>query len=120
METKQITLDATKIDQRYVYRILKRIFDFCASLLALIPLSIIFLVIALLIKLDDGGPVFFSQTRVGRHGKPFKIYKFRSMRVDAEDLLEKLMEKIKSMVRCSRWKTTPASAGPASSCASTA
>lgn len=93
METKQITLDATKIDQRYVYRTLKRIFDFCASLLALIPLSTIFLVIALLIKLDDGGPVFFSQTRVGRHGKLFKIYKFRSMRVDAEDLLEKLMEK---------------------------
>ena len=93
METKQITLDTTKIDQRYVYRTLKRIFDFCASLLALIPLSIIFLMIALLIKLDDGGPVFFSQTRVGRHGKLFKIYKFRSMRVDAEDLLEKLMKK---------------------------
>lgn len=92
MESEQIILDANKIDQRYAYRIIKRLFDFCASLIALLPLSIIFIIIAIFIKLDDRGPVFFTQTRVGRHGKPFKIYKFRSMRVNAEDLLEKLLE----------------------------
>lgn len=91
MKARQITLDSDQIDKRYVYRLGKRVFDFTASLLALIPLSIVFIVIALLIKLDDHGPVFFTQTRVGRHGKEFKIYKFRSMRVDAEDLLEKLL-----------------------------
>ena len=93
MKARQITLDSDQIDKRYVYRLGKRAFDFTASLLALIPLSIIFIAIALLIKLDDRGPVFFTQTRVGRHGKKFKIYKFRSMRVDAEDLLEKLLAK---------------------------
>lgn len=91
MKARQITLDSDQIDKRYVYRLGKRAFDFTASLLALIPLSIVFIAIALLIKLDDHGPVFFTQTRVGRHGKEFKIYKFRSMRVDAEDLLEKLL-----------------------------
>lgn len=93
MKARQITLDSAQIDKRYVYRLGKRVFDFTASLLALIPLSIVFIVIALLIKLDDHGPVFFTQTRVGRHGKEFKIYKFRSMRVDAEDLLERLLAK---------------------------
>lgn len=93
MKVRQITLDSDQIDKRYVYRLGKRVFDFTASLLALIPLSIVFIVIALLIKLDDHGPVFFTQTRVGRHGKEFKIYKFRSMRVDAEDLLERLLAK---------------------------
>lgn len=93
MKARQITLDSDQIDKRYVYRLGKRVFDFTASLLALIPLSIVFIVIALLIKLDDHGPVFFTQTRVGRHGKEFKMYKFRSMRVDAEDLLEKLLAK---------------------------
>lgn len=90
MEVKQVTLSQEKINRRYFYRSLKRLFDFCASLIALIPLSVIFLLIAILIKLDDRGPVIFTQTRVGRNGKLFKIYKFRSMRVNAEDLLEKL------------------------------
>lgn len=93
MKARQITLDSDQIDKRYVYRLGKRAFDFTTSLLALIPLSIVFIAIALLIKLDDYGPVFFTQTRVGRHGKEFKIYKFRSMRVDAEDLLERLLAK---------------------------
>ncbi|MHC3376673.1 sugar transferase [Ligilactobacillus equi] len=90
MEVKQVTLSQEKINRRYFYRCVKRLFDFCASLIALIPLSVIFLLIAILIKLDDQGPIMFTQTRVGRNGKLFKIYKFRSMRVNAEDLLEKL------------------------------
>lgn len=85
-----MTLSQEKINRRYFYRCAKRLFDFCASLIALIPLSVIFLLVAILIKLDDRGPIMFTQTRVGRNGKLFKIYKFRSMRVNAEDLLEKL------------------------------
>jgi len=70
-----------------IYRkYLKRIFDFTASLLGLIVLSPLFLVIAILIKLDDGGSIFFRQTRVGQYGKPFKIYKFRTMVENAEKL----------------------------------
>ena len=48
--------------------------------------------VAIAIKLDDGGPVFFSQTRIGLHGKPFKMYKFRSMVTNAEELKKKLAE----------------------------
>lgn len=65
-------------------RNLKRAFDVCSSLLALICLSPVYLIIALIIRHDSAGPVFFSQERVGRSGRTFRIYKFRSMRTDAE------------------------------------
>lgn len=60
-------------------RVLKRWFDLCASTLALALLSPVFLVIALLIKLDSPGPVFYVQKRVGKNGKLFDFIKFRSM-----------------------------------------
>lgn len=63
---------------------LKRLFDILFSLSSLILLSIVFLVIALIIKLWMSGPVFFSQERVGRNGKLFNLYKFRSMSVVKE------------------------------------
>lgn len=62
----------------------KRIFDFFLSSLALILFSPLFLIIYIAIKLDDGGPAIFKQERIGRFGKPFYIYKFRSMRIDSE------------------------------------
>ena len=58
----------------------------------MIVLSPIFLITALAIKIEDGGPVVFTQYRVGKDGIPFKMYKFRSMRVDAEEVLKKLQE----------------------------
>ena len=65
-------------------RNLKRLFDFFVSAILLVLCSPIFLAIYIAIKLDDGGPVIFKQERIGRFGKPFYIYKFRSMKVDAE------------------------------------
>lgn len=65
-----------------MYIILKRVIDFISSLLALIILSPIFLIIAIWIKLNSKGPVFFKQKRVGKNKKLFEIYKFRSMRSD--------------------------------------
>lgn len=62
----------------------KRIFDFVIALILLILTAPVFLVISLIIKLDDGGPAIFKQERIGRFGRPFYIYKFRSMKVDAE------------------------------------
>src|SRR5690606_26883565 len=53
------------------------------ALLALIALAPVFIAVAVLIKLDDGGPVFFKQRRLGYRGRRFLLYKFRSMRVDA-------------------------------------
>lgn len=72
----------------------KRLFDVVASLLAIIVLSPLMLIVALLIFIDDpkGSPIF-KQVRVGRHGKEFTLYKFRSMVVNAEDLLHTLQDK---------------------------
>lgn len=75
-----------------VYSFFKRFFDILFSLLALIVLSPLFLVIAICIKCQDGGPVFFKQTRMTKGGKEFKMYKFRSMCVNAEALLADLKD----------------------------
>lgn len=61
---------------------MKRALDFTAAGLGLLVLSPVLLLVALVIKLTDGGPVFFRQERVGRGGRPFRMWKFRSMRVD--------------------------------------
>ncbi|MBW8758915.1 MAG: sugar transferase [Burkholderiales bacterium] len=62
----------------------KRAFDVVAALLGLLLFGLPMLLVALWIRLDSPGPVFFRQERVGRHGKLFRIHKFRTMRVDAE------------------------------------
>lgn len=63
---------------------LKRFFDIVASALGLIVLSPLLLVVAIWVKLDSEGPVFFRQVRVGRYNKDFRIFKFRSMRVGSD------------------------------------
>lgn len=63
---------------------MKRFFDIVASLLGLIVLSPLLLVVAIWVKMDSEGPVFFRQVRVGRYNKDFRIFKFRSMRVGSD------------------------------------
>jgi lipopolysaccharide/colanic/teichoic acid biosynthesis glycosyltransferase len=58
----------------------KRLFDGCLASVGLLMLAPFFLIMALLIKLDSPGPVFYRQARVGRHGQLFRIHKFRTMR----------------------------------------
>ena len=65
---------------------MKRLFDFIISLLMLIVLSPLFVVLIILIKVDSKGPAFFRQTRVTQYGKRFRIYKFRTMVVNAESV----------------------------------
>ena len=65
---------------------LKRTIDLSLALTALVPLSPLLLAIAALIKLDDGGPVFYRGVRIGRRGVAFRIYKFRTMVVNADRL----------------------------------
>ena len=72
-------------------RVTKRALDVLLSGIALALLSPLFLLIALFIKLEDRGPVFFSQTRVGRFGREFRMFKFRSMCLDAEQRLKELL-----------------------------
>ncbi len=71
--------------------LVKRAFDLVAAAFALILLAPFMLLIALLIRLDGPGPVFFRQERVGRYGEPFTIHKFRTMCVDAEAKIEELI-----------------------------
>ena len=65
---------------------MKRLFDIVASGLGLVVLSPVFAVLAIWIKADSKGPVFYRQTRVGRDNKDFRLFKFRSMRPDSDKL----------------------------------
>ncbi|MGG7142791.1 sugar transferase [Clostridium nigeriense] len=67
-------------------QVVKRIFDFLLSLFGIIILSPIFIIVSIAIKLDSKGSILFLQKRVGRYGKEFDIYKFRTMVTDAEKL----------------------------------
>ena len=69
-----------------INQIIKRIFDFVVSLLGVIILSPIFIIVSIAIKMDSKGDILFLQKRVGRYGKEFNIYKFRTMVTDAEKL----------------------------------
>lgn len=71
------------------YQILKRGFDIGTSSLALVGLSPLFLIISIIVKKQDHGPAFYKQIRIGKNGKPFGMYKFRSMRMNAEEELKK-------------------------------
>ena len=75
---------------------LKRLIDIVGSGLGMIVLSPLFIAIALAVKLTSKGPVFFCQTRVGRYGRHFKFWKFRSMRTDAEALKAQLQSQNES------------------------
>lgn len=69
---------------------LKRIFDFAGAFILLILISPIFIFTAVLVKITSPGPIIFTQIRVGKDGRHFKFYKFRSMRIDAEKLRKEL------------------------------
>ena len=75
----------------------KRAFDLLGALAGLLAVSPLLAVIALAVKLEDGGPVFFRQQRVGRHGKRFRMVKFRTMVVDAEALKDSLRDRNEAM-----------------------
>lgn len=92
-ENKKIVLNQQVKGDRLGYCFIKRSLDVISSLLGLIILSPVFLIIAALIRFESEGSVIFSQTRVGKDGKKFKMYKFRSMVVNAEELKDKLREK---------------------------
>lgn len=71
-------------NKKYFYEIYKRILDIISSLLGLVIGLPIMVVIAILIKIEDRGPIFYTQERLGKNEKKFLVYKMRSMRVDAE------------------------------------
>ena len=88
-ETRPLVIQRS--NARLSYRFFKRLADIVLSGIGLILLSWLFLFLALCIKLHDGGPVFYSQTRVGKGQNKFRMWKFRSMVTNADKLKEKLM-----------------------------
>lgn len=84
-------LDIEREESKLMYNFVKRFIDIFCSSLGIILLSPVFIIVGTIIKLDSKGPVIFSQKRVGKDGKEFKMYKFRSMVVNAEELKKKLM-----------------------------
>jgi undecaprenyl-phosphate galactose phosphotransferase len=101
---KYIDIPVIDVASQYNNRItlgIKRIFDIITSFVVIMILSPVFLTIMLLIKLTSPGPILFVQTRIGRYGKPFKFYKFRSMRVlegEDEERKQKMIQFMKNNV----------------------
>ncbi|PEJ59675.1 multidrug MFS transporter [Bacillus sp. AFS002410] len=89
----QPLLSKGTVEKNWMYLFTKRLMDLLGAFLGLLVLLPVFIVVAIFIKLEDPkGPVFFYQTRVGKNGKEFKMYKFRSMVTDAEERLKELIQ----------------------------
>lgn len=73
-------------DEKFFYCVIKRGIDLFLSLLVLPIYLVLYVLVAAAVKLTDGGPVFYKSTRVGRNGKPFSMYKFRTMKIHADKL----------------------------------
>lgn len=73
--------------KKRIYFFIKRLFDLCVALIALPFFVILYVIIAVAIKLEDSGPVFYMAERIGKDCKRLRMYKFRSMKVNAENIL---------------------------------
>jgi exopolysaccharide biosynthesis polyprenyl glycosylphosphotransferase len=89
---QQFFISFRNTPENYLALKIKSTLDFFLSVFFLVAISPVIMAIAIAIKLDDGGPIFFKQVRVGRHGRLFKCFKFRTMVTDAEDIKERLMD----------------------------
>lgn len=95
--TKGTVIDRNNMKEVYrnksqTYKFLKRLFDIVLSSVAIVCLSPVFLLTAVAIRLEDGGPAIFTQQRTGKDMQPFKMYKFRSMYVNADEKMAELLE----------------------------
>ena len=90
-EVEKTAVEAYYIPHKPIYHFFKRILDVIFSLLALIILFPILLITAAAIYIDDPGPVIYTQIRIGKDCKPFRIFKFRSMKINADASKEKLI-----------------------------
>lgn len=93
MVEERILINHKKLESRKGYHFIKRIFDIILSVIGLIVFSPLMLIIAYKVKKEDGGPIIYKQIRVGKNGCHFEMYKFRSMVVNADQLLGKLKDR---------------------------
>lgn len=93
VDITSVPLNRDKINSKRLYLFIKRLIDILGSSIGIILLTPLFIIIAILMKIEEPlGPIFFSQTRVGKNEEKFKIFKIRSMCVDAEDKLVELLK----------------------------
>ena len=85
-------MQAVLAGKNKLYLVMKRLFDILSSGLALLVLSPVLLLAAIAIKLEDGGPVIYAADRWGKDMKNFRMYKFRSMRINAEAMIGELLK----------------------------
>lgn len=88
---KNISILIKKL-RKVSYLMIKRLFDLCGAMIGLILLSPLFIIVVILIKLEDNGSAFFIQERIGKNGKIFKLYKFRSMVHNADEILKEMLK----------------------------
>ena len=93
-ELTKIEIDNMEIKGK-IYRAFKRIVDIILGCIGLVLLSPVFLILAICIKIDSKGPVIFAHKRIGKNGKEFNMYKFRSMYENAEEMIENFNEEQK-------------------------
>lgn len=86
--SKAAASNTHSVKPKPIYDFVKRVFDIVWSLIGLIVLSPVFIILSILVKTTSEGPVFFAHKRVGKGGKSIKIYKFRSMVTNAEELIK--------------------------------
>lgn len=86
--SKAAASNTHSVKPKPIYDFVKRVFDIVCSLIGLIVLSPVFIILSILIKTTSEGPAFFAHKRVGKGGKTIKIYKFRSMVTNAEELIK--------------------------------
>ena len=93
MAEEKIQISYKEVESKKGYHFVKRFLDVVLSAMGLVVLSPVMLIVAYKIKKEDGGPIFYKQVRVGKNGRLFRMYKFRSMVVNADQLLGKLKDK---------------------------
>ena len=93
-ELMKIEINNLEIRKK-IYKVVKRIADIIGGIIGLILLSPVFLILAICIKIDSKGPVIFAHKRIGKNGKEFNMYKFRSMYENAEEMIENFNEEQK-------------------------
>lgn len=91
-QTGMPILSASLPQYSWATRFFKRLIDIAGSLIALVPSIMLIAIFGLAIKLEDGGPIFYKQERIGLYGKPFNVLKLRSMRVNADKLDEQVAQ----------------------------
>jgi len=89
-DTPILTMGTPEPKMRYMF--LKRLFDIIGAIIGCIITFVLFIIFGIAIKIDSPGPIFFKQDRIGKNGRHFKMYKFRSMYIDAEERKKALME----------------------------